>query len=72
MTLVHRTHAALLAGLMLLAPAVDALAAGRTVSFPSLDGTPLAAQFYEASPRPAPGVVLVHMLARSKADCSSW
>lgn len=43
-------------------------AAGRTVSFPSLDGTTLAAQFYEAPPRPSPGVVLVHMLSRSKAD----
>jgi alpha-beta hydrolase superfamily lysophospholipase len=62
------TRTTVLAGLMLLAPAVEAVAAGRTVSFPSLDGTPLVAQFYEASPRPAPGVVLVHMLSRSKAD----
>lgn len=61
-------RAALVAGLILIAPAAEAVAAGRTVSFPSLDGTPLAAQFYEASPRPSPGVVLVHMLSRSKAD----
>ena len=38
------------------------------MSLPSADGTTLAAQIYEASSRPAPGVVLVHMLSRSKAD----
>ena len=62
------TWAAVLAGLLVLAPAAETRAAGRTVSFPSADGTTLAAQFYEASPRPSPGVVLVHMLSRSKAD----
>ena len=56
------------AALMLLTPAPDVLAAGRPVTFPSADGTTLAAQFYEPSNRPAPGVVLVHMLSRSKAD----
>lgn len=44
------------------------LAAGRPVTFPSLDGTPLSAMLYEASPRPAPAVVLVHMLGRSKDE----
>jgi dienelactone hydrolase len=62
-----RTPAVLL-GLALLAPAVAARAGGRPVSLPSADGTMLAAQIYEASSRPAPGVVLVHMLSRSKAD----
>lgn len=46
----------------------DAEASGRAVTFPSLDGTSLAGEFYEASSRPAPAVVLVHMLTRTKAD----
>jgi len=51
---------------LLLADAAEA--SGRAVTFPSLDGTTLAGEFYEASSRPAPAVVLVHMLTRSKAD----
>lgn len=46
----------------------DAEASGRAVTFPSLDGTSLAGEFYEASSRPAPAVVLVHMLTRTRAD----
>jgi alpha-beta hydrolase superfamily lysophospholipase len=38
------------------------------VTLLSLDGTLLAGQLYEAVSRPAPGVVLIHMLSRSKAD----
>lgn len=60
--------AAIVAALATMAAAGEARAAGRAVSFPSADGTTLAAQFYEASPRPTPGVVLVHMLSRSRAD----
>jgi dienelactone hydrolase len=45
-------------------------AAGRLVAFTSTDGTPLTAMLYEASPRPAPAVVLVHMLGRSKDEWS--
>ena len=48
--------------------ASTAEASGRGVTFPSLDGTSLAGEFYEASNRPAPAVVLVHMLTRTKAD----
>jgi alpha-beta hydrolase superfamily lysophospholipase len=48
-----------------------ALAAERPVTFPSRDGTPLAATLYEPSVRPAPAVVLVHMLGRSKEDWAS-
>jgi dienelactone hydrolase len=55
-------------GLALLATTGEARAAGRPVTLPSTDGTTLAAQIYEASSRPAPGIVLVHMLSRSKAD----
>lgn len=51
---------------LLLAQAAEA--AGRAVTFPSLDGTLLVGEVYEASNRPAPAVVLVHMLSRSKAD----
>lgn len=54
---------------LLLADAAEA--SGRAVTFPSLDGTNLAGEFYEASSRPAPAVVLVHMLTRSKADWGS-
>jgi pimeloyl-ACP methyl ester carboxylesterase len=43
-------------------------AAGTRVTFASLDGTALSGEFYEASNRPAPGVVLVHMLSRNKSD----
>jgi alpha-beta hydrolase superfamily lysophospholipase len=48
--------------------AAPSLAAGRPVSLAATDGTQLAATFYEASARPAPGVVLVHMLGRSKDE----
>jgi alpha-beta hydrolase superfamily lysophospholipase len=44
------------------------LAAGRAVIFQAPDGVPLAGMLYEASPRPAPAVVLVHMLGRSKDE----
>lgn len=43
-------------------------AANRPVTFGSFDGTQLSATLYEPSSRPAPGVVLVHMLGRSKDD----
>lgn len=45
-----------------------AAAAGRPVSLPSTDGTMLAGTLHEADARPAPGVVLVHMLHRSRND----
>ncbi|HUE84995.1 MAG TPA: alpha/beta fold hydrolase [Vicinamibacterales bacterium] len=45
-------------------------AAGRPVTIVAPDGTTLAGMFYEASPRPAPAVVLVHMLGRSNAEWS--
>jgi len=43
-------------------------ASGRGVTFPSLDGTALSGELFEASSRPAPAVVLVHMLTRHKDD----
>jgi alpha-beta hydrolase superfamily lysophospholipase len=45
-----------------------AFAAGRVVNLAATDGTPLVGMFYEASARPAPAVVLVHMLGRSKEE----
>ena len=48
--------------------AAPATAGGRPVTFASLDGVVLSGQIYEAGTRPAPGVVLVHMLSRSRAD----
>jgi alpha-beta hydrolase superfamily lysophospholipase len=50
--------------------AAPASAAGRPVTLAAADGTPLAGMFYDASPRPAPAVVLVHMLGRSKEEWS--
>ncbi|MGE0863005.1 MAG: alpha/beta hydrolase [Vicinamibacterales bacterium] len=63
------TTAALVA-LWLLA-GVPAEASGRPVTFPSLDGTMLAGEYFEASLRPAPAVVLVHMLTRHKGEWGS-
>jgi len=60
-----------LVAFLAVATATAAEASGRAVTFPSLDGTTLAGEFFEASSRPAPGVVLVHMLSRTKSDWSS-
>jgi alpha-beta hydrolase superfamily lysophospholipase len=54
-----------------LAMAVSSEASGRAVTFPSLDGTALTGEYFEASARPAPAVVLVHMLTRSKGEWGS-
>lgn len=54
--------------ILMLLPRDVLLAAGRPVVFTSNDGTELAGMLYEASNRPAPGVILVHMLNRSKQD----
>jgi dienelactone hydrolase len=61
------THITFVAVLLLAAPV---FAAGRPVTFSTPDGTTLAGMFYEASPMPAPAVVLVHMLGRSKDEWS--
>jgi len=54
--------------LALVLAASPAWASGRAVTITTPDGVQLSAELYEASSRPAPGVVLVHMLTRSKAD----
>ena len=43
-------------------------AAGRAVTLPGAGGVTLGGQFYEATGRPAPAVVLVHMRSRTRAD----
>lgn len=57
--------------LVVLTASAPAFATGRPVTFPASDGTPLAALYYEALNRPAPAVVLVHMLGRSKDEWST-
>ena len=48
--------------------AAPVAAAGSPVRFASGDGTTLSGELFEAANRPAPGVVLVHMLSRHKGD----
>lgn len=43
-------------------------AQGRQVMLTAADGVPVAATVYEAAARPAPAVVLVHMLQRTRDD----
>ena len=43
-------------------------ASGRAVTIPSFDGITLSAELFEAGSRPAPAVVLIHMLTRNKSD----
>jgi alpha-beta hydrolase superfamily lysophospholipase len=57
-----------LVGALFVGHAAGLGAAGRPVTLPAADGVTLAAQIYEAAARPAPGVVLVHMQARTRAD----
>lgn len=57
--------AVLLAGL-LFAPSVEA--AGRPVTFASTDGVTIAGEYFESTSRPAPAVLLVHMLSKSKGE----
>lgn len=59
-------------GVLCLASAARLEAAGRPVTLTASDGTPLAGTLYEAAARPAPAVLLVHMLGRSKADWTTF
>lgn len=43
-------------------------AAGRPVGLTARDGTQLTGQIFDASSRPSPGIVLVHMLGKSKDE----
>jgi dienelactone hydrolase len=56
-------------GFLLLAIAVPAHAQrAQRVSFHTTDGVTVAASFFEPSHRPAPAVILVHMLTRNRRD----
>lgn len=52
---------------LLLVVSLDA-APGRRVTFRAEDGATLSGAYYEPVRRPAPGIVLLHMLRRSHAD----
>ena len=52
---------------LVLAVVVDA-APSRRVTFRTEDGATLSGAYYEASRRPAPAIILLHMLGRSHAD----
>jgi len=54
--------------LALVAAAETAAAAPRTITLRTDDGVNIAASLYEASRHPAPAVVLLHMLTRSRDD----
>ena len=56
------------AAIMILTPVAPQAANSRTVSIRTEDGVTLAGTFYEASRRPAPAVILLHMLTRSRED----
>jgi dienelactone hydrolase len=53
---------------VVLVPGVLSAAPSRTVSLRTEDGVTLAATFFEASRSPAPAVILLHMLTRSRDD----
>jgi alpha-beta hydrolase superfamily lysophospholipase len=57
--------------LVVVAATAPASASGRAVTLPSSGGVTLAAELFEPAGRPAPGVVLVHMLTRSKSEWGS-
>lgn len=56
--------------LVLVLGASSVEAAGRPVTFPSSDGVTIAGELFEAPTR-SPGVLLVHMLTRSKSEWGS-
>lgn len=49
----------------------DAHAAGRPVTLSSADGVTIAGEYFETAARPAPAVLLVHMLSRNKSEWGS-
>lgn len=65
---VGRLAVALLAIVVLFSPIAAEAATARTVTFRTDDGVTIAATLYEGTRRPAPAVILLHMLARSRDD----
>lgn len=72
MRLVRAAVLAAVVPLALSAQPTVADAAGRPVSFAAPDGVMIAAGMYDAPGRPAPAVVLVHMLGRTRTDWDGW
>jgi alpha-beta hydrolase superfamily lysophospholipase len=58
-------------GLLLVLHAPPAFAAGRPITLSSSGGVTIAGEYFEAATRPAPSVLLVHMLSRNKGDWGS-
>jgi pimeloyl-ACP methyl ester carboxylesterase len=67
MTRALRRVFALIVVVMIL-PGAAAAAVSRSVTFRTDDGVTIAATFYEAARHPAPAVILLHMLTRSRDD----
>jgi alpha-beta hydrolase superfamily lysophospholipase len=65
---VRRAFVTLLALGALAWPQVQAQPRVQRVTFRTVDGVLLSGSFYEANPKPAPAVVLVHMLTRNRRD----
>lgn len=63
---------AVIAAAVLLRAAPTAAALSRTVTFRTEDGVNIAATFHEAVRRPAPAVILLHMLGRSREDWQAF
>jgi dienelactone hydrolase len=64
--------AAVLAAAIIVLTAVASAARSQRVSFRTEDGITIAATWYEPAFRPAPAVILVHMLGRSRRDWDSF
>jgi pimeloyl-ACP methyl ester carboxylesterase len=58
----------MLAAFLVILPAASRAATGRAVSLRTSDGVTLAGSLYEATRRPAPAVILLHMLTRTRED----
>jgi len=68
MPLERRRRAVVLAAMVAAASLVPTLSAAQRVTIRTEDGVSLAATWYETSVRPAPAVILVHMLNKSRRD----
>ncbi|HEY0875064.1 MAG TPA: alpha/beta fold hydrolase [Vicinamibacterales bacterium] len=68
----HLRAAAILAAAILVLTTAASAARSQRVSFRTDDGVTIAATWYEPSFRPAPAVILVHMLGRSRRDWDSF
>ena len=70
--MLHLRRAVLLAAILSVIASAAEAARPQRVSFRTDDGATIAATWYEPSMRPAPAVILVHMLGRSRRDWDSF